>query len=209
MGYIVDFEAYQVCSMFYPKEIAFLNIHTNECFQYYIRWPWHVWDMTTHWQLRRHAMDWSEGKYTINEAVDDAQQRILLSEVLYVKGDQKLKYLQKHWFPRNTIKEITCAPSLKNLNSFHDKTCFMHYGKKFCARRKVYELRPYIHNLLDSVDDLCQAAASMHVDEDPLPAVVHNYNDDDIYEDVKFDCGSDKSNDLGFYDADDSDDITD
>ena len=210
MGYIVDFEAYQVGSLYYPKEVAFLNIDTNECFQYYIHWSWHVRDKTTHWQQKRHGMDWIDGKLSIHEAVEEARTHILLTDVLWVKGLQKRNYLQTYWFPHNTIKEIEHAPALKNLNNFHDKTCMLHLGKKFCARRKVYELRPYIHNLhrVESWDDFCRAASIMSMDENPLPVIVHDYGEG-FCEDINFDCASVKSGDLGFYDVDDSDDITD
>jgi hypothetical protein len=210
-SFIVDFEGYQICGKFFPKEIAFLNTTTNHCFQYYIKWSWDIHNSTTNWQMRRHCIPWSDGEMLVDEAIEDARKKILMTDVLWVKGDQKLKYIQSYWFPYSKIKEITDAPPIRNLNSFPDKTCFMHRGKRFCATRKVFELSPYVCNLhrVQRMDDLTIVASQMSVDKKYLERL-NNVGECDI-PNVNFpiDKCSDsdslitQAGDLMFYDADD------
>lgn len=145
MKWIVDMEAFQVNSEWYPKEIAILNTSTLECKCLMIKCciPFknvHPVDMATiKWQFRSHCIYWDSGDYTLEEAKLIITKCVNKDDDVYVKGDQKEKLFQT-WFPR--VHSID-SPPLRNLNECINEVCDKLHSRN-CARRKCFELIPYV-----------------------------------------------------------------
>ena len=157
--YILDFEAFQVKGRFYPVEVCLLNSSpsaSRRCIMYRITWS----QMTPHptdsqnlqHQYDRHQMNWLDGTQTIDQCAMDICQRLQPYDEVWVKGDQKFKYVQQHLLknapPRLTVCEIKNAPAYKNLASSPWEACQYHAScgrGACCARRKAHQMLPYIH----------------------------------------------------------------
>jgi hypothetical protein len=145
MYWLVDFESYKALNEDYVvKEIAILSSDGRQCYNYRIKSPRHYPcpsnNATVNYQFLRHKIHWDEGDCTFYEALADIWVH-LGGSIAYVKGLEKMRFLQRHLF---RVGELHMVPSLKKLNSCISSWCTKRHGK-FCARRKVHELRHYIH----------------------------------------------------------------
>ena len=147
MKWIVDMEAFQIGGKWYPKEIALLNPVTLEWTSLMVKCnvPYklvvnrHVLP-TIKSQFARHRIYWDEGEYTLAQAKQIITGLVNMEvDTVFVKGDQKEKFFQS-WFAR--LEQIV-APTFKELCQYPKETCGKH-NNHFCARRKCFELVPYV-----------------------------------------------------------------
>jgi hypothetical protein len=91
-----------------------------------------------------HGLYWDQGEYSLEKAEQIIVGKVKTDEV-YVKGDQKVKFFET-WFPQ--VFQITNAPAIKNLKLCKHEVCGKnHQGncdRCKCARRKCFELLPYV-----------------------------------------------------------------
>jgi hypothetical protein len=156
--WILDMECYQMDSEIFPVEIALLNADVNQCFVYYISYPKNNYSHAARkYQFSRHGFYWHNGDQTLDNAVKDICQKVTVNEAtynkVYVKGHEKHKLVSTWFLSSNGIRQCDVidigndAPNflvMKNLCM--EKTCDKHGNKLhlFCARRKCYQLLPYI-----------------------------------------------------------------
>jgi hypothetical protein len=159
--WILDFEGYQVNSIYFPIEIALLNVHQNNlCYTWRIKYSdaMAVYNQNTEWQFRKHRLGWNHGNMYLYEALKEM--RTVIDDycsgehVVYVKGLEKTNWMrQQRWFPfhypKVTVQEIQGVPSFRDLSMFYgaEYACTYHTNAPFdvrCARRKAYQLLPYV-----------------------------------------------------------------
>jgi hypothetical protein len=159
--WIIDFESYQIDSAFYPLEICILNVCTQQCFLFFVKYPRNYFNTnaTLRYQFRRHGLHWDDGDQSLHDTVMELK-RIITNNAntvkIYVKGELKHK-LVSYWFTtqlvttnKNTfnITDIGAgAPSftaLKDLNTIETCAKHAHNMQLFCARRKCYQLLPFV-----------------------------------------------------------------
>ena len=160
--WIIDFESYQIDSDFYPLEICILNVCTGKSFLFFVKYPYNYLNSnetleTLRYQYRRHRLHWDDGDQCIHSTVIKLKKIIANYSVsnikIYVKGEQKHK-LVSHWFAApsstNTFNVIDIganAPrftALKHLCASAACAKHAHNLELFCARRKCYQLLPFI-----------------------------------------------------------------
>ena len=142
--WFLDFEAYQTQDKVIIKEICILR--GEECYNYFIIGPKsHTIEdsKTLQYQYNMHRLKWLFGDYTFNEAMIDIALK-LKSDNVYIKGDEKLKFINRI-LPSVNFIELENIPAFKNLNNCFHERCNVRHGNH-CARRKAYELRYYMVN---------------------------------------------------------------
>ena len=144
MYWFIDFEGYNCGGDdFIIKEISILNNDGTQCFTYRVTSPdnyiYFPDDKTFRYQFQRHNLAWEDGDYKFNHAMNDIVKKIGYS-ISYTKGNEKQCFLE-NYLPY--VAQLDMVPSLKYLNSCLTEWCEYRHGK-YCARRKVYELKHYI-----------------------------------------------------------------
>ena len=141
-----DFEGFSCgANEFIVKEISILSNDGMQCFTYRVGSPnnctYFPRDSTFKYQYDRHHLAWEDGDYCFSDAMGDIRQKVLGS-VMYVKGEQKQRFLEKY-FPY--VSQLDMLPSFSKLNSCPTEWCEYRHGKN-CARRKVHELKYFVDN---------------------------------------------------------------
>lgn len=150
MYWLIDFEGYSYGYHDYIiKEICILSSDGKQCFNYFIRNPKNEPSIpnnkTILYQYNRLKLKWRFGDFSFNEALDDIFYKVG-SANLCIKGSEKKQFLEKQGFI--TVHEIEGIPSFKVLNECMGEWCEIRHGK-WCARRKVNELKRFIDNNSD------------------------------------------------------------
>ena len=169
---ILDFEAYQIGSTFYPVEIAALNATTSQCLLMHVG---HVKPDEAaaathlHHQHARHGLGWSDGQWSMASAVFRLCKFIHPLDVVLVKGEQKLEQCRSwlHW--GQLLKLIDIPATMQEviaLAPIDDFNCMVHrvaakYSSssssddsgtpvEWCSHRKTHALHLYMvqHGLL-------------------------------------------------------------
>ena len=145
MKWIIDLEGYQLDGIWFPKEIALLNVETQECtcliikLEVAYRFVSRDYYRTIGFQFKRHRLRWDEGDYNLATAMEKFRDMVHAQDIVYCKGDQKVKYF-KSWFDQ--VEEVN-APAFKTLDKFPSKYCDRKHGL-ICAKRKCFELIEYV-----------------------------------------------------------------
>jgi len=158
--WILDFECYQFLAVYYPVEIALLDVNNVVCSSYYIKYPGvNIKNATEKWQHKRHGLTWNEGDETLQNAINHIQSKVTTSNDkvhIYVKGEQK-QQLVSNWFlfchENSHVHVLDIGNRAPNFNTLKDQcvgeTCTKHLTnlQHFCARRKCFQLLPYVVSL--------------------------------------------------------------
>jgi len=92
-------------------------------------------------QFAIHGLYWDQGDYSLQRANQIIVNKVKAGDEVYVKGDQKAKFFET-WFPQ-MVFEITNAPAIKDLKLCRNQVCNKNH-QGMCARRKCFELLPYV-----------------------------------------------------------------
>jgi hypothetical protein len=146
MKWYIDFEGYQCLTNYYVvKEIALLREDGQQCYVSYVKSPlnycFDVNNPTMQFQYNRHKLKWEEGDHTFDHVMRFISQKVK-NEFVFVKGIDKQRFLERY-LPH--VVDLEMLPSFKYLNSCPAECCDKYHGK-YCARRKVHELKYYIDN---------------------------------------------------------------
>ena len=139
-----DFEGYN-CGRddFVVKEISILSSDGTQCFTYRVTSPinyiYFPDDKTFRYQFQRHNLAWEDGDYSFRHTMNDIMAKVR-GYAVFCKGDQKQRFLM-NYLPY--VAQLDMVPSIKRLNSCLSERCEYQHCK-FCARKKVYELKHYI-----------------------------------------------------------------
>ena len=141
-----DFKGYSCGGNdFIIKEISILSSDGTQCFTYRVASPsnyiYFPQDNTFKYQYDRHHLVWEDGDYSFSHAIGDIASKVK-GGIMYVKGLEKQTFLE-NYFPY--VSQLDMVPSLKTLNSCITEWCEYRHGK-YCARRKVHELKFYVDN---------------------------------------------------------------
>jgi len=142
--WLIDFEGYGCGGDdFIVKEISILNSDGTQCFTYMVSSPnnytYFPQDSTFRYQYERHHLAWENGDYSFSHAIGDIMAKVR-GYCVFCKGLEKQRFLE-NYLPY--VAQLDMVPSFKQLNSCMTEWCEYRHGK-FCARRKVYELKHYI-----------------------------------------------------------------
>jgi len=151
--WLCDFEAYQFGATYFPVEISLLNLNNEKCATFYIGWKHLSFTVSssktfTH-QYNRHGLCWDAGRLTLTKAIKAIQKRVKASDIVFVKGEQKAKWLMQ-WLKAGQIIDLGGIDvfSFNNNNSAdhqNERKCEFHAmnpNYKFCARQKCFMLLP-------------------------------------------------------------------
>ena len=146
MKWYADFEGYQCQSNYFlVKEIALLREDGGECYVYFVKSPQNCYfnetNPTLQYQYNRHHLHWQDGDYNFYHVIRAICQKVK-DEYVFVKDIEKQRFLERYL--RHLI-DLEMLPSFKYLNSCMSECCSRRHGK-FCARRKVHELKYFIDN---------------------------------------------------------------
>jgi hypothetical protein len=146
MKWYIDFEGYQcLTNYFVVKEIAILREDGQQCYVSHIKPPQdYKFDSnnpTIQYQFRRHHLKWEDGEHTLSHVMRFIARKTRNSYV-FAKGIDKVRFLERY-LPH--VVDLEMLPSFKHLNSCMSECCDKYHGK-YCARRKVHELKHYIDN---------------------------------------------------------------
>ena len=158
--WILDFEGYQVRHVFYPLEIALLNVdRTNVCYNWHIRYEVFpaTYDASTTRQFQLHGLYWKHGNKNLHVALDELRKvvneygELEQRHIIFVKGLEKTNWV-KRWFYCNdsiVVREILNAPSFSDFSLLDGaQYACIHHTDAFhlrCASRKVYQMLPYVN----------------------------------------------------------------
>ena len=95
---------------------------------------------TMQFQFNRHHLEWNSGEHTFDDVMRFISRKTKTSYI-FVKGLAKQRFLERY-LPH--VVDLEMLPSFKQLNSCMSECCERH--GKYCARRKVHELKYYIDN---------------------------------------------------------------
>ena len=146
MKWYLDVEGYQLHANYLcVKELALLSEDGIECHVYYVKSPrHHQFDVTNpsiQFQYNRHHLHWEDGEHNFYRVMRAISQKVQ-DDYVFVKGIDKVRLLERHL---QHVVDLEMLPSFKYLNCCMLECCSKRHGK-FCARRKVYELKNYIDN---------------------------------------------------------------
>src|SRR5277367_4155917 len=146
MKWYLDVEGYQLRANYLcVKELALLSEDGIECYIHYVKSPrYHHFDVTNptiQFQYNRHHLHWEEGGVNFYRVMRAVSQKVQ-DEYVFVKGSEKVRLLERYL---RHVVDLEMLPSFKYLNCSMSECCSRRHGK-FCARRKVYELKNYIDN---------------------------------------------------------------
>jgi len=151
MLWILDIEAFQIRDRFYPLEICLLNTEKETCNLFFVKYRKTFESRSIRLQFGRHGIDWHDGDISIFSAIKAIKKRIKADDKICVKGEQKLKYLQKLFdFTNEQIFEIKNAPTLSELVESNDESCYLHFQMHktwWCARRRCFAILKYLKRL--------------------------------------------------------------
>jgi len=112
---------------------------------YYIKNPKDIYNLpisnAIQHQLQGHRLSWKFGDIIFEEAMQQIQENVATCEV-YIKGREKCCFL-KEYIPN--LIEMPTSPSIETMNSCLSDVCDTLHGK-YCAKRKVHELRYIDYN---------------------------------------------------------------
>ena len=138
--YVLDFEGFQVDSVFYPLEVAVVDVHTRLCWMLYITYDHEIYSPSVRYQQHLHHMCWKDGTISYEDATVCLRRLLHFAEV-YVKDLQKANFI-RNWL-NVCVTEITNAPSYKHMHDCINEHCRFHVSIH-CARRKAFELIKYV-----------------------------------------------------------------
>ena len=149
--WLCDFEAYQFDATYFPVEISLLNLNSEKCATFYIGWrhlSFTVYSSKTFaHQYNRHGLCWDAGRLTLIKAIKAIQKRVKASDVVFVKGEQKAKWVMQ-WLKAGQIIDLVGDDvfSFNNNKLTEHQTeqkCEFHAmnpNYKFCTRQKCFML---------------------------------------------------------------------
>ena len=146
MRWIIDFEAYQQGSTYFPIEIALLNVETKKCNIFYVGYGFCLKGMEIRYQYTRHGIGWSEGNVKLYNALRAIKKRVdIKHDHIIIKGEQKLNYLIAKGFDPSLFLLIKPegTPKLNDLEKLvsDDEKCIRHEGtNKHCAMKKCFAI---------------------------------------------------------------------
>ena len=144
--YILDFEAFQIGTHYFPVEIAIVNCNTYTFETFYVKHPCmkQTWNPTICFQHHRHGLKWdSPGISYLEEVRDLICEKILKDgDTVLVKGDQKLAYFRDEWFHMlENVKGIDIGGPV--VYDARKRRCIIHSSmsdSKRCALQKCLTL---------------------------------------------------------------------
>ena len=155
--WIVDFEAFQQGSQFYPLEIALLNANTGAHNLFYIYYHYPIEDHTIRFQYDRHGLDWQDGNLPLGRALKAITRRIKENDKVVIKGVQKIKFFVSHGVLRqDQVIPVKETSTLKKLVQNVDQKCVKHtnLNKFWCAQQKCFAILTYIKQIKKEEDEV-------------------------------------------------------
>ena len=120
---IIDFEGVQVGSVFYPLEIAALNVKTMKCLILHISHhlkPQRANDSYTNSTV--HTMQWNDDTIPISMAVKRLNEFVQPEDLVVVRGEQRV-FQVKAWLPwHEYIQELATPATMQEITAFADAT---------------------------------------------------------------------------------------
>ena len=144
----IDNEAYQFDATFHVKKICILKNDCSQCFNYFVKNPDDLPHLpstdTVRHQMRRHKLSWIFGDVTFASVLKQIIQKLgPTAPPVYIKGFEKFTFLRPHI---TNLRQMPESPSFDSMNNCMCEMCDAKHGK-YCARRKVHELRYYDYNI--------------------------------------------------------------
>ena len=156
MEFIVDFQSFKLSSNeFAIKELAILKLNSNEKPKVFLfKPPCKWWDLPlkcrveNNWLERNYlTLSWESGDIPYNQIENILKTTLSNADKIFVKGLQKVKYLEKYLNNVKDMETITKCPSLRVLKkwNFPNNLCKYHRNSKMvCAVYNVLLLEKYI-----------------------------------------------------------------
>lgn len=155
MEYVVDTQGFQrTYDEFVVKELSVAPLNSDEqplTFLFKAPFPWYDlparYKGINYWLERNyHHLDWRTGDVSYSELENVLRSVLPNASVIYVKGDQKKRWLQRFGFD---VHDVVTCPSLRTANKmaafcpYHDST--------HCALRNVLTLRKFLRESRPSI----------------------------------------------------------
>jgi len=146
MKWYIDFEGYQCLSNYFVvKEICLLREDGQQCYVSFVKPPLNYYydanNPTIQYQYNRHHLHWEDGEHTFPHVMRFINRKVKF-DYCFTKGVEKQRFLERYL---HRVIDLEMLPSFKYLNSCMSECCDKGHGK-YCARRKVHELKYYIDN---------------------------------------------------------------
>ena len=157
MEYIVDFQSFKLTSNeFAIKELAILKLGSRQTPDVFVfKPPCHWFDLPircrveNNWLEKNYlTMTWESGDIPYNQVESILKSALSDADKIYVKGLQKVKWLEKYFNNVVNLEDISKCPTLKALKKWRipDYLCKHHqYSNMVCAVYNVLLLEKYMN----------------------------------------------------------------
>ena len=145
--WIIDFEAFQQGSQFYPLEIALLNANMDAHNLLYIYYHYTIENRPIRFPYDRHGLDWQDGNLPLGRALKAIARRIKEDDKVVIKGVQKINFFVSHGVLRqDQVIPVEETPTLRELVQNVDQKCVKHANLNilWCAQQKCFAIFTYI-----------------------------------------------------------------
>lgn len=164
MDFVVDIQSLRDDDgKFFPKEVAVAALQKNIIDHWLVKSPCdfnelpeHVQETNTYCSTQLHGIHWFDGDTTIKSLQVNLQEISKSAVNVYVRGDEKAKFLQNLMGREVTNIELYQAPTFAQLNRMFPKAsvCTTHGLqlsfdiKYYCALQKVLTLKEWFDSIL-------------------------------------------------------------
>jgi hypothetical protein len=162
MLWIFDYIPYRIEKDSFPLEIALLNVNTQQCHVFYIKYPNNYFNnFRAKIQHENHELQWKEDDETLYSAMFTVQKLVSCNNAqIIVNNWEKHDFLQR-WFKNVLVFGSLTPPHIH----YHNATpCSRHANNdEFCAKRQCIRLM------------LCYNDRIMYVNN-PMSLMLENFN---------------------------------
>lgn len=161
MEYIVDVQGFKTAyNGFVVKELAVVSLGEDVQPIVYLFEPPHDWNFLAaryksenSWLTRNyHGLDWRDGEVPYDEFENILKSSVRSANKVYVKGLEKVKWLE-NIIPKVCNIEALDCPSLAKLHEKNNEPCSNHNRKvcrdSNCAARNVIAVKKWLLNFYD------------------------------------------------------------